>query len=54
MAKTKLQYLCNRCGSVHNKWAGQCGDCGEWNSLVESVFEKEAKPRLKTWLTLNY
>jgi DNA repair protein RadA/Sms len=42
MAKTKLQYLCNSCGSVHNKWAGQCGDCGEWNSLVESVFEKEA------------
>jgi len=41
MAKTKLQYLCNSCGSVHNKWAGQCGDCGEWNSLVESVYEKE-------------
>jgi len=41
MAKTKLQYLCNNCGSTHNKWAGQCGDCGEWNSLIESVFEKE-------------
>jgi len=41
MAKTKLQYLCNSCGSTHNKWAGQCGDCGEWNSLIESVFEKE-------------
>lgn len=41
MAKTKLQYLCNSCGSSHNKWAGQCGDCGEWNSLIESVFEKE-------------
>ncbi|MCW9046845.1 MAG: DNA repair protein RadA [Gammaproteobacteria bacterium] len=41
MSKTKLQYLCNSCGSTHNKWAGQCGDCGEWNSLVESVFEKE-------------
>jgi len=41
MAKTKLQYLCNSCGSVHNKWAGQCGDCGEWNSLVESIYEKE-------------
>jgi len=41
MAKTKLQYLCSSCGSVHNKWAGQCGDCGEWNSLIESVYEKE-------------
>ena len=42
MAKTKLQYLCSSCGSTHNKWAGQCGDCGEWNSLIESVFEKES------------
>jgi len=42
MAKTKLQYLCGNCGAVHNKWAGQCGDCGEWNSLIESVYEKEA------------
>ncbi len=42
MAKSKLQYLCNSCGSVHNKWAGQCGDCGEWNSLVESVYEKDS------------
>ena len=41
MAKTKLQYLCSSCGSVHNKWAGQCGECGEWNSLIESVYEKE-------------
>lgn len=41
MAKTKLQYLCSGCGSAHNKWAGQCGDCGEWNSLIESIFEKE-------------
>jgi len=42
MAKTKLQYLCSSCGSVHNKWAGQCGDCGEWNSLIESIYEKES------------
>ncbi len=41
MAKTKLEFLCNHCGAVHNKWAGQCGECGEWNSLIESVFEKE-------------
>ncbi len=41
MAKTKLQFLCNNCGSIHNKWAGQCGDCGEWNTLAESTYEKE-------------
>lgn len=37
MAKLKLQYQCSACGSLHNKWAGQCGDCGEWNSLIESL-----------------
>jgi len=37
MAKAKLQYSCNSCGALHSKWAGQCGDCGEWNSLTESI-----------------
>ena len=40
MAKTKHQYQCTSCGSTHNKWAGQCGECGEWNTLIESVIEK--------------
>lgn len=41
MAKVKHQYTCSNCGTAHRKWAGQCGDCGEWNTLIESVFEKE-------------
>ena len=40
MAKTKHLYSCSSCGSTHNKWAGQCGECGEWNTLIESVAEK--------------
>jgi DNA repair protein RadA/Sms len=35
MAKPKKRYVCQLCGSVSNRWVGQCGDCGEWNSLVE-------------------
>lgn len=42
MAKAKHQYTCSGCGSIHNKWAGQCGDCGEWNTLSESLVEKPA------------
>lgn len=42
MAKIKHQYTCSRCGCVHSKWAGQCADCGEWNTLSESLVEKEA------------
>lgn len=37
MAKPKFQYSCTRCGSLHSKWAGQCADCGEWNTLTESI-----------------
>ncbi|HEX4054310.1 MAG TPA: DNA repair protein RadA [Tepidisphaeraceae bacterium] len=33
MAKTRTQFLCNHCGSVHPKWMGKCPDCGTWDSL---------------------
>ncbi|MCD6056185.1 MAG: repair protein RadA [Gammaproteobacteria bacterium] len=35
MIKTKLSYVCQQCGISVPKWAGQCTDCGAWNSLVE-------------------
>ena len=35
MAKGKVAYSCTECGSQQPKWAGQCPDCGAWNSLVE-------------------
>ena len=37
MAKSRLQYVCTACGASQTKWAGQCGDCGEWNTLIESI-----------------
>lgn len=39
MAKTKISYTCQSCGTVHNKWSGQCTGCGEWNTLSEEVVE---------------
>ena len=35
MAKAKTLYQCNACGAQAPKWAGQCGECGAWNSLTE-------------------
>jgi DNA repair protein RadA/Sms len=35
MAKSKIVYSCTECGAQAPKWAGQCGDCGAWNTLVE-------------------
>jgi len=37
MAKAKNLYSCSECGAQFPKWAGQCGECGGWNCLVESV-----------------
>ena len=37
MAKPKKRYVCQACGSVASRWQGQCGECKEWNSLVEDA-----------------
>jgi DNA repair protein RadA/Sms len=35
LAKTRVQFVCQSCGTVHSRWAGKCDDCGEWNTIVE-------------------
>jgi DNA repair protein RadA/Sms len=37
MAKPRKTYVCQACGSVSNRWQGQCADCGEWNTLTEQA-----------------
>jgi len=37
MAKPKSIFHCTECGAHAPKWAGQCPDCGSWNTLVEAV-----------------
>jgi len=45
MAKTRTQFVCQQCGSTSPKWMGRCPDCGEWNTLVETIVEsKERSP----------
>ena len=39
MAKAKTAYVCSECGADFNKWQGQCGECGAWNTLSEIVIE---------------
>lgn len=35
MAKARVQFVCQACGSTAPKWSGRCEACGEWNSIVE-------------------
>ena len=37
MVKSNVVYECSNCGAQSAKWAGQCSECGKWNSLVEAV-----------------
>ncbi len=43
--KTQTRYVCQVCGSAQPKWQGKCPDCGEWNSLVETVIQEPAAGR---------
>jgi DNA repair protein RadA/Sms len=42
VAKIKTIYTCTECGGQAPKWQGQCPQCGEWNTLVETVPEAQA------------
>lgn len=35
--KSYSQYVCQQCGYQSPSFLGKCPECGEWNSLVESV-----------------
>ncbi|WP_332066099.1 DNA repair protein RadA [Bartonella sp. CB189] len=35
MARIRIQFICQNCGTIHSRWAGKCNSCGEWNSLIE-------------------
>ena len=48
MAKTKTLFFCQSCGAQSPKWIGKCPSCGEWNSYVEEVVQKEDK-NTKIW-----
>lgn len=47
MAKVRTKFVCNECGSESPKWMGKCPECGQWNTLVEEVEQKEAQAQQK-------
>lgn len=50
--KNKIVFFCTECGAESPKWAGQCSDCGAWNSLTEAP--KEIKTANVARGRLNY
>lgn len=36
-ARVRTVYRCTECGGEAPRWAGRCGECDAWNTLVEEV-----------------
>jgi DNA repair protein RadA/Sms len=43
MSKVKTSFFCQNCGYESAKWTGQCPSCGQWNTFVEELMQKETK-----------
>jgi len=43
MTVSKTIFVCQNCGAQSPKWIGRCPECGEWNTMVETVLGKEEK-----------
>jgi DNA repair protein RadA/Sms len=41
MSKVKSAFFCQNCGYESVKWLGQCPSCGQWNTFVEELVQKE-------------
>ncbi len=37
MSRPSSVHVCSACGHESPRWAGQCPECGEWNTLVEEL-----------------
>ena len=45
--KSRRQFQCQQCGASTSKWAGQCLECNEWNSIVETVATDAPDTRIR-------
>ncbi len=47
MAKNKIIFTCQHCGSQSPKWLGKCPDCNSWNSFVEEDYAPTSSAKAK-------
>ncbi|HET9431976.1 MAG TPA: DNA repair protein RadA, partial [Chitinophagaceae bacterium] len=49
MSKVKSAFFCQQCGYESVKWVGQCPSCGQWNTFVEELVQKENVKNNNGW-----
>ena len=47
MSKTKTAFFCRNCGAQSSKWMGRCNSCGEWNTIIEEIIQRDSDK--STW-----
>ncbi len=53
MSKIKTSFFCQNCGHETVKWVGQCPSCGQWNSFVEELVQKDKGKNDNGWKDYN-
>jgi DNA repair protein RadA/Sms len=53
MSKIKSAFFCQQCGYESVKWVGQCPSCGQWNTFVEELVQKETSKNNNGWKDYN-
>lgn len=53
MSKAKSTFFCQQCGHESVKWAGQCPSCGQWNTFVEELVQKDNGKNNPGWKEYN-
>ncbi|MBL7745680.1 MAG: DNA repair protein RadA [Chitinophagaceae bacterium] len=53
MSKVKTAFFCQNCGYESVKWIGQCPSCGQWNTFVEELIQKETIKSGNGWKEYN-
>src|SRR3712207_1696080 len=48
MAKARTEFVCQQCGGRSPKWMGRCPECGEWNTLLESLDHAATQRAVRT------
>lgn len=42
MAKNH-HFVCTECGALYLQWSGRCSECGQWNTLQQTLKNKQSK-----------
>lgn len=53
MSKIRTAFFCSSCGYESAKWVGRCPSCGNWNTFVEEVIQKDNGKPDNDWKQLR-